>query len=169
MQGPFKNQKMPWLSRRSSAEGVENSADTSSPTMLSSNTAVTFLPAMLDASCGTLPMIHRQRSVQLVFNGLKSLSQNLRCMLPMARLVWILSMLQSLFKTSIDARYHFASPVSSIAALGASFGNSCVSAASWHSVCSNVLYWHISEYSSFMAPERQPSMSKLSARIPQFR
>jgi len=53
------------------------------------NGAVIYIPAMMDGSCGTMPMHHRQSPVQIMMREMRIMAQNTMICLPdMVRSMW---------------------------------------------------------------------------------
>jgi hypothetical protein len=50
-----------------------------SPSPLSSNSSVTFIPAMMDGSCGTSPTMQRMSPMQMMMMDMKIMVQNMMC------------------------------------------------------------------------------------------
>jgi len=49
------------------------------PTPLSSSSSVTFIPAMMDGTCGTSPALQRMSPMQMLMMDMKIMAQNMIC------------------------------------------------------------------------------------------
>jgi len=96
--------KMPWLSRRNSAEEDTKSDIFDETPVTMTSAAVTFVPTLVDGSCGTSPIHHREMTLRLVLNELKITVQNLRCLPAMARSTCSLDFARSLIRSWADFR-----------------------------------------------------------------
>lgn len=65
------------------------------PMPYSSSSAVTFIPAMIDGSCGTSPVMHRYTPMQMMLNDMRIMAQNMRCLPEMMGSMMSLGMMQS--------------------------------------------------------------------------
>jgi len=96
---------MPWLSRRNSSEEVMlKSMNSSSPSPLPSNSSVTFIPAILDGSCGTSPTMQRMSSTQMIVMDIKVMAHNMICFPEMIGSLITVDKMTSVFGSWINLR-----------------------------------------------------------------
>jgi hypothetical protein len=98
---------MPGFFRRNSAEeGIKSSKSclTPSPAPRSANTAITFIPAMIDGSCWTSPAMHKKTPMQAIFYEMRIMAQNMRCIPEMMGSLLSLKMARNMFRSWIDVR-----------------------------------------------------------------
>ena len=82
---------MPWLGRRSSQEMMDPDMCPSMRTQSASG--VTFLPAMMDVSCGTMPISRRQSGMTMILTDMRIMVQNIiDCYPDMIRSLWAMDL-----------------------------------------------------------------------------
>ncbi|KAL3423690.1 hypothetical protein PVAG01_05437 [Phlyctema vagabunda] len=99
---------MPWLSR-SNSPNPHRDAYLQNPEDVIHKAArtkagVTFVPAMIDGSCGTSPVSYRQTPIHLFWNDVKLMAHNLDCIPEMARTICTLETVRDVFETWKSAR-----------------------------------------------------------------
>lgn len=68
---------MPWLSRQNSAEStMMNPMKSYSPMPLPSDCSVTFIPSMMDGSCGTSPAVQKLSTMEMLIGDVNVMVQN---------------------------------------------------------------------------------------------
>ncbi|RDW71720.1 hypothetical protein BP5796_07754 [Coleophoma crateriformis] len=92
---------MPWLSRSNSPNRIVTSQAPEDVIHKSAlmDSSVTFIPAMIDGSCGTTPLSFRETPLQLLLNDLKIIGQNFACVPEMARSLCTLKSVKDLFES----------------------------------------------------------------------
>ena len=98
--------KMPWLglSRNNSSEEMMKSMNPSPPSPPPSNCSVTFIPAMMDGSCGTSPTMQRLSLMQMIAMDVKVMAQNLMCIPEMVCSMLTLEMVFSMCDSWTNTR-----------------------------------------------------------------
>ena len=94
--------KMPWLSRRNSSQDAMNSNGTQSSAI--SGSAVTFVPGMMDGSCGTSPVHYRNTLMRIMLDDMKVMAQNMHCLPDMVMSMWSMEFGKDMFMTWMDIR-----------------------------------------------------------------
>jgi len=96
--------KMTLLPRRNTFASWNGSGASVTPTETCSisSDGVTFLPAMVDASCGTSATHHRQTTAQMFLNDLRIVTQSVRCIPQMARSVLSMKFARSIPRSVPD-------------------------------------------------------------------